>query len=51
MPESAVAYNNLGLSYFENKEFELANEQFKKAIDYDQKNPIYYNNIALCFYH
>ena len=22
MPESAVAYNNLGLSYFENKEFE-----------------------------
>jgi len=26
MAENPVAYNNLGLSYFENKEFSLANE-------------------------
>jgi tetratricopeptide (TPR) repeat protein len=32
MKSDAPAHNNLGLSYFENKQYEEALDEFKKAI-------------------
>jgi lipoprotein NlpI len=45
------AQNNLGLSYFENQEYDLALDRFKRAIELDSTKATYYNNKALALYH
>lgn len=49
--DDAPAQNNLGLSYFENQQYDMALERFKKAIEQDPSKPTYYNNKALALYH
>ena len=49
--DDAPAQNNLGLSYFEYQQYDLALERFKKAIEQDPSKPTYYNNKALALYH
>ena len=44
------AHNNLGLSYFENDDFEEALIHYKKAIDLEPSS-VHYNNRGLAFYH
>lgn len=44
---AAVALNDLGLSFFENKEFDQALDRFSKACEMDIDNSIYLNNKAL----
>ena len=44
------AHNNLGLSHFENDEFEEALICYKKAIDLEPSS-VHYNNRGLAFYH
>lgn len=44
------AHNNLGLSYFENDEFEESLEYYKKAINLEPSS-VHYNNRGLAFYH
>lgn len=49
--DDAPAQNNLGLSYFENQEYDHALDRFKKAIELDPTKATYYNNKALALYH
>lgn len=44
------AHNNLGLSCFENDEFEESLIHYKKAIDLEPSS-VHYNNRGLAFYH
>jgi tetratricopeptide (TPR) repeat protein len=44
------AHNNLGLSYFENDEFDEALIHYKKAIDLEPSS-VHYNNRGLAYYH
>ena len=48
--DEAIAHNNLGLSYFENQQWELALERFNKSIEFDEHKATYYNNKALALY-
>jgi tetratricopeptide (TPR) repeat protein len=57
----AATANNLGLSLFDNKEFEEAQNEFERAITYEKESlegkddmediAFYYNNSGLCWYH
>ena len=49
--DDAPAQNNLGLSYFQNQQYDLALQRFKKAIELDPSKATYYNNKALALYH
>lgn len=51
MKDDAPAQNNLGLSYFENQQYDAALDRFKKAIELDGNKATYYNNKALALYH
>lgn len=51
MKDDAPAQNNLGLSYFENQQYDFALERFKKAIELDGAKATYFNNKALALYH
>jgi tetratricopeptide (TPR) repeat protein len=44
------AHNNLGLSYFENDEFDEALIHYRKAIDLEPSS-VHYNNRGLAYYH
>jgi tetratricopeptide (TPR) repeat protein len=48
--DKASAHNNLGLSYFENEDFEEALNYFTKAISFEQHS-FHYNNRGLAYYH
>jgi tetratricopeptide (TPR) repeat protein len=48
-PENAAPHNNLGLSYFERKDFEDALIEFGKAINVDDC-ALYLNNRGLAYY-
>ena len=39
--DDAAAYNNLGLSLFENQNYELALEKFSKTLDLDDSKASY----------
>ena len=41
----------MGLSFFENQQYDQALERFKKAIELDGNKATYYNNKALALYH
>lgn len=43
-------YNNLGLTYFEKNEMDLAIEHFSKAIKIDPQ-AVHYNNRGLAYFH
>lgn len=50
--EISAAYNYLGLSYFEQRQFREAQKSFKKAIDNSQpKMAVHFNNRGLANYH
>ena len=48
--DKASAYNNLGLSYFEKQDMDLAIQAFNKAIKLE-KQAVHYNNLALAHFH
>ena len=50
-PENVNARNNLGLSYFENKEYKQALLEFNKAIELDVANPTLFLNRGIVYYH
>lgn len=41
----------LGLVYFTNKQVKLAEKIFKKCLNLDKSNPIYFSLLALCYEH
>ena len=41
----------MGLSYFENEEFEEALNSYQKAIQHDTESAVHYNNRGLAYYH
>jgi tetratricopeptide (TPR) repeat protein len=43
-------HNNLGLSYFEKNEMDLAIQEFNKAIKLE-KSAVHYNNLGLAHFH
>ena len=49
-PEKSDAHNNLGLSLFENEDYDEALNEFSKAISLDP-HPFLYNNRGLTYFH
>ncbi|WP_018249454.1 tetratricopeptide repeat protein [Orenia marismortui] len=49
-PDYAVAYNNLGSSYYRLKKYEQAIDEFKKAIDLEKNYTKAYINLASCYF-
>jgi tetratricopeptide (TPR) repeat protein len=47
---NAAYYNKMGIDYYIDRNFEKAEEYFKKAIDLDPAYPQSYNNLANVFY-
>lgn len=47
--EKAMIYENLGLTYYENNQFELAVEAFEKAKEFDQGRSTIYINLGAAF--
>ena len=51
-PDRPEAHNNLGLSYFKTKKmYQLALEEFQRAIHSSENPATFYNNLALAQYH
>lgn len=49
-PDKASVFNNLGLTYFENNEMDLAVQEFKKAVIKEPQS-VHYNNRGLAYFH
>ncbi len=50
-PENPAAYAALAGLYLQQRQWRLAQALFFKAIEYDQRNPLYYYNLAVCLDH
>ena len=48
--ENPIAFNNLGLSFFEKKDYRDSIEQFSKAIEI-KPSAVHYNNRGLAYYY
>lgn len=48
-PKSADLYNNLGIAYFMQKKYDLAESSYKKAVEIDSTKAIFYVNLGLLY--
>lgn len=50
-PDNAIAINNIGATYMENKDYESALPYMEKALSIDDSYANSYYGLALCYYH
>jgi lipoprotein NlpI len=49
--DDPIAFNSLGLAYFDGQYYEQAHEKLTKATELDASKGLYFNNLALALYY